>query len=72
MSGFTILLICFVILAFIGKYCLFTDDPEFRNNKKYNIFIICLGFIALILVIIFGFNIVTFILSVIQFFKDIF
>lgn len=72
MSDFTKLLLSFVAMAFIGRFCLFTNDSEFRNNKIYNIFIICSGLISLILVIILGFNVLKFILSAIQFLKDVF
>lgn len=64
MSKFTIITICFVVLAVISKYFVNLDDPILRNSKLYRIFVICSGLIALVLVSILGYNFFKFILSI--------
>lgn len=72
MSNFTIMVLSFVALAFIGRYLVNINDPILRNNKYYRIFVIICGLIALILVSILSFNILKIILSIIKFFIEMF
>lgn len=72
MSGFTKLLLGLCLMSLVGRYCLFTKDPELRTNKKYNIFIICSGFISFIIITLLCYNVIRCIVLIVNFIKGVF
>ena len=72
MSCFLVSFIGIVIMSLIGKNFLFMYDQRFRNNTKYKIFIVCCGFISLILLVSLGYNIIVFIIKVVMVIRGVF